>query len=284
METPFRDLVAVPLGAVWNPLGALWAKLLGFLPNLLGAALILGVGYVLSTGARRLVTASLRRIGFDDASRRVGFRALLDRSGISATASDILGILVFWLVFLTFLLSAAEALALPNVSETIEALVRYVPNVIGAVLLVVVGVTVAHFLRDLVRSGTQSLGVEYARALSNVTYVVLLVLVASLAISQLRIEAGLLNRAVEIVLVASGAALALSLGLGSRDIAKHVIAGTYAREVLRPGVVLSAGEERGEVEQVGALFTCLRDESGRRVYIPNGRLTELVLHEEAGKP
>jgi Mechanosensitive ion channel, conserved TM helix len=278
-QMKLNDVADVSVDALWAPFTALWAKLVAFTPRLLAVLVIMVVGYTVSALLRRLAAAVLRRVGFDDASRRIGVRALLDRAGIAATASEVIGSLVFWLFLLTFLISAAETLGLHNVSLTIDALVRYLPNVIGAAVIAVVGLMVAHFLRDAVRAGTASLGVEYSGGVSGIIYVMLIVIVVSLAVGQLRIQTELFNRVVEIVLVTSGGALGLALGLGTRDIARHLVTGAYARELFRPGTELSIGEDTGTVDEVGPLFTRLAGHDGRHLYVPNGRLTESVLHE-----
>ena len=275
------ELADVSVDALWAPFTTLWAKLVGFTPKLLAVLIIMVVGYVVSAVLRRVAVAVLRRVGFDEACRRIGARALLDRAGIDSAVSQVIGALVFWLFLLTFLISAAETLGLHNVSLTIDALVRYLPNVIGAMVIAVVGLMVAHFVRDAVRAGTAGLGVEYARGVSGVIHVMLIVIVASLAVGQLRIQTELFNRVVEIVLVASGGALALALGLGTRDIARHLVTGAYARELFRPGTELTVGDESGTVDEVGALFTRLAGRDGRRMYVPNGQLTESVLHESS---
>jgi small-conductance mechanosensitive channel len=272
-----EDVLQIPVSAVWDPLSALWGKLLAFVPNLLAVVVILLVGYAVSAALGRVARVVLRRLGFDDASRRIGVRGLLDRAGVEAAGSEILGGLVFWLVMLTFLVSAAETLGLRNVSATIAAFVRYLPNVLGAAVILVVGLVIAHFLRDLLRGGTRSLGVEYAGALSNVVYGVLVVVIVGLAVGQLQIDTGLFDRVVEITLMATGAALALGLGFGTRDIARQLVAGVYARELFRPGMTLVVGDESGSLQDVGAVCIRLRAEDGRVIHIPNAQITERVI-------
>lgn len=276
---PLKQVLSIPMEALLNPLNALWAKLVGFVPNILAVLVIVVLGYVVSALLQRLATAILRRVGFDQASRRVGIRATLDRAGIDSTVSEIVGGLIFWLLMLTFLISAAEALGLPNVSRTIDSFVRYLPNVIGAAVILVVGLMIAHFVRDLVRSGTEGLGLDYGQALGSAAYGILLVVIVSLAVGQLQIETALFNRVVEITLIASGGALALALGLGTREIAKHLVAGVYARELLRTGADLTVAENSGSLEEVGAVYTRLRAKDGTSVYIPNAQLTESVIHQ-----
>lgn len=253
----------------------------GFAPNLFGMLLILVLGFIVSRFAERLVSMLLKRVGFDRVSQDVGIGLALSRARLEISAAEIVGKLVFWLLMLTFLVSAAEALGLENVSRTIDSFVGYLPNVIAAVVIVVIGVLLANFARELVASGATNLGVGYANVISRLVFGVILVVVGTLAIGQLHIETMLINRIVEIALIATSAALALAIGLGSRDTARNIIAGVYAREAFRPGTDIDCGKDRGKIEEVGAINTRIRVDSGeggvKAVYVPNGQLTEMMV-------
>jgi hypothetical protein len=272
-----RDAVVMTTLGLWK---GLWAKMIAFVPSLIGAAILLIVGYLVGKLARHFVVVLLRRVGFDSASSRVGLHRILERAGIVVTAAEVVGHVVFWLLMLTFLVSAAETLGLANVSQTIDAFVLYLPNVVGAAVIVVVGTTVAAFVRDMVRSGAEGLGIDYARALATLAHGALLVVIASLAIGQLQIETALLNRVVQIVLIATGLGIALAMGLGTRDIAGHIVAGVYLRDLYRPGAKLSVDHREGKLEEVGTIVTRLTTADGGSVYIPNSHLAAVIVSEE----
>ena len=104
-------------------------KIAGFVPNLLGMLVILVVGYIVSKLLQRAATAILKRLRFDTASEKTGLQETMQKVGLKSTASQVVGKLVFWLFMLTFLISAADALGLENVSRTIDSFVNYLPNV-----------------------------------------------------------------------------------------------------------------------------------------------------------
>jgi hypothetical protein len=276
-ESHLRDAIVMTTLGLWK---GLWAKMIAFVPNILGAAILLIVGYMIAKLVRRLVIAVLRRVGFDSASSRVGLHRILEQSGVRVTAAEVIGHVTFWLLMLTFLVSASETLGLTNVSQTIDAFVLYLPNVVGAAVIVVVGMTLAAFVRDMVRGGAESLGVEYGRALGTLAHGAMLVLIGTLAIGQLQIETVLLNRVVEIVLVATGLGIALAMGLGTRDIAGHIVAGVYLRDLYRPGARLTVDDQVGALEEVGTITTRLTTADGGALYIPNGHLTTVIVSEE----
>ncbi|TFH20478.1 MAG: mechanosensitive ion channel, partial [Myxococcales bacterium] len=251
-----------------------WAKVARFLPNIVAALLILALGYALSRLAQRASSGLLRRLGFDGLGRRVGLDRFLARAGVYAPASNVIGYLLFWLLLLTFLVSAADTLGLMTVSRTIESFVMYLPNVIAALVIFIVGMTVASFVQSVVRSGAESIGVDYAQVLARLAYGTLVIVAASLAIGQLQVETLLLNRIIQIVLVGAAAALAISLAFGTRDIARHIVAGVYLREMYEPGCHLTIGERHGILEEVGSISTRLRLDEGNIIRFPNGQVAD----------
>ncbi len=253
----------------------------GFIPSLVGALVILILGYIVSKALQRFACGVLKRLRFDTASERAGLAESLGSIGVKLTPSDLVGKLVFWLFMLTTLISAADALGLQNVSHTIDSFVAYLPNVIGAALIVVIGLMLASFVRKLVEGTADRIGLEYAKPVAKLVYGVLLVVIGTLAIGQLQIETALLNRVIEIVLIAIGAALAISLGLGTRETAHNVVAGVYARESFQSGAKLIIGDHRGTVDHVGAVNTKIKSTDGSTFYIPNGQLLETTVKEEA---
>lgn len=284
-QTPADPESAVGWASRWAEtasqiLAGLVSKLAEFLPNLLGALVILLVGWLIAALARKLTATLLGRIGFDALVEKIGLGRLLART--DKTGSYLVATLVFWFFVLTFLASASESLGLDNISATLTSFVAYLPNVLAALILVVVGTVLAGFVKNVVAVGAENMGLEFGAPLSNLAYAVVLIVIASLAASQLQVQTELVNGLVMIAFIATAGAIALALGLGTRDIAKQVIAGVYARDLYEPGVELCVGEDSGVLIEVGATTTILQREDGQRIFVPNDKLNEVVVR--AGAP
>ena len=119
-----------------------------------------------------------------------------------------------------------------------------------------------------------SMSMEIGKPLGQLAYYALLLIGGILAIGQLKIETAFLTHVIEIVLVSTGVAVALSLGIGSRDVSKNIISGLYLRESLSEGSRVKVGEYEGELLQIRPLSFELKDKSGQTVSIPNSRLLE----------
>lgn len=252
----------------------LWTEVALFAPNLVGAIVILLIGYLISRIIKFVVSAFLKKIKVDSASEKVGIKDALNKTGITMDPSEIVGKIAFWIIMLTFVISAAETLGLERVSQTIESLVLYLPKVIGASLIAVVGLLLAHFVRKLIQSGVQGFGAEYGKPLSNFAYGVLVLVIGVIVLEQLEIGTALLNSLVEITLIAAGIALALSLGLGTKDVSRNIISGVYARDIFKNGDSVKIEDDSGVVEEIGTVTSLVRHKNGEAVYIPNSVLIE----------
>lgn len=248
---------------------ALWGEIAGFLPNLIGAILLLTVGYFVARAVKFLVSKALDRAGFNDLSARVGVAATFEKANIKLSAADVVGKLCFWIILLAFLITATETLGLPRISETLDELLLYLPKVIAAALVVIIGLFVAHFTRDLVRSGAEGIGIEYARALGSTVYGVMFVVIMSLAVGELEINTDLLNWVIAILLTAVGVAVALSLGLGTRDLARNILAGVYARDLYEVGSTIELEGIEGTLQQIGTVKTQIKLPDERVVSVSN---------------
>lgn len=252
-----------------DAMSALWTKIAAFVPNLLAFVIILGVGYLIAKLVAGLTAKLLRTVRVDAFSERVGVASVLERANVNQSMSDILSGIIFWLLMLTFLVSATESLGLSRVSSTIDSFVLYLPKVLGAAFILMIGLFIAQFVRDLVTSGAESIGADFAAPLGSAVYGLLVIIVITLSIGQLELETAILNQVISIVLVSLGAAVALAFGIGSKSIAGNILAGTYVREMYREGDRISINDSTGTVVQVTAVKTELKTDAGDRVSFAN---------------
>jgi Conserved TM helix len=166
-----------------------WTRIATFVPKLLGFLVILLVGYIVAKVLARIVDRLLERVGFDRWVERGALKPALERSKFDA--SDILAVIVFWTIFLIALQLAFGVFGPNPVSDLLEGLIAYLPNVFAAVVLIVIAAALAKVVTDLlaaVLSGV-SAGAWIARAAG---FAVLLVGIFA-ALDQLRIAPSIVN-------------------------------------------------------------------------------------------
>ena len=248
-------------------MGALWTRVAVFIPNLIGAMVLVLLGFVVAKLLDTLLSKVLAKIGLDRLMAGTGLTKMIGRVGIQVSVSTLIGKIVYWFILLVFLVSAAELLGLERVSATLDVLALYVPKVFGAALVLLAGVLLAQLLNGVVRGAAEGVGLEYANGLGRIAQGLIIIISLSVAIGQLEVKTDLLNNVIAIVLISVGAAVALALGLGSRDIAGQILAGIYVRELYAVGQQIQVGEIEGQIEEIGTVKTTLLTESGDLVSV-----------------
>ncbi|HET7478725.1 MAG TPA: hypothetical protein VFJ72_04315 [Rubrobacteraceae bacterium] len=194
-----------------------------FIPQLIGAIVILIVGYIVAKVLEAVVGRVLKAIGFDGWMEKSGIKQFFDRAQTRQTPATILGKLVFWFVFIIAITMATDALGISQVSAVFSQLIAYIPNIIAAVLILILAGLLAQFVAGLVRGAT---GVDI---LGTVAQVAIMVYAVFAALTQLGIAVQLTAPTFLIVLGAVALAAAIAFGWGSRNVAQDIVEKAYAR-------------------------------------------------------
>lgn len=257
-------------------LSEMGATLAVFVPSLVAALLILAVGWLLARTLALAAERTLRAAGLDRAASRLNVGEILERSGIEASLSQIVARLLFWLVMLTFLLSSVETLGLEAVTTTLDRLIAYIPNLIGAGLIAVLGVLAARFAGAAVGSGAAAAGVGGAARIGTLVQGAVVVLVAVIAVQQLGVSTDVLVAPLTALLATAGFAAGLAFALGAHPIITHILAGQFLKQSLPRDSFVEVEGRRGVVERIGPTDTLLRN-GDERWSVPNAQLLNQIV-------
>ncbi len=263
-------------GAISDTLRETGSRILTLIPNFLAALLIVLAGWMVARLAGWVIGRTLGRLGLDRAMERVRVSEVLRQAGLTDKVSTMAGRLVYWVVFLMFLLSAAETLRLTAVRHTLDRVIAFVPDFLGAVLILVVGIALAGFVRNLIVSAAFAGGLLQAEGLGKAFRIGIILVAGILALGEIGVDTDLLVWATTALILALGISAGVAFALGSRRVMEHMLAGHYLRRSLPAGSEIMVRERRGQVARVGAVDTLLTD--GERSWsLPNGALLEEVV-------
>jgi hypothetical protein len=195
----------------------------GYIPQLIAAIVILIVGYLIARALQAAVGRLFGAVGFDRWMERGGIKQFFDRADTTETPTSILGKLVFWFVFIIAIVIATDALGIRQVSVVLGQLIAYIPNVIAAVLILILAALLANFVAGLVRGAT---GVDI---LGTVAQVAIIVYAAFAALTQLGIAVQLTAPTFLIILGAVALGAAIAFGWGGREVARDIVERAYKR-------------------------------------------------------
>ena len=199
------------------------SKFLGYIPQLIGAIVILIVGYLVAKLLQELVGRVLQSMGFDRWMERGGIKQFFDQAQTRETPASVLGTLVFWFVMIIAIVMATDALGIPQVSAVLGQLLAYIPSIIAAILILILAALLANFLASVVRGATGS------GLLASIARYAIIVYAVFAALTQLGIAVELTAPTFLIVLSAVALATAIAFGIGGREIARDILERAYGR-------------------------------------------------------
>jgi hypothetical protein len=217
-----------------------------FLPGLLGAGLVLLAGFVLAKLVQKGAARLLRRAHLNELLRKGGVMSAVDSAAAHFNPSRIIAHLAFWVVMFTALLVAANALGIDSLAPVFSELVGYVPSVIAAIVIVILGIVLGDFVGGLIMASTHSLHGGPTLARAGKAGVVLLAVFMSL--QELGVATNIVTTAFAIIFGAVALSIALSFGLGNRDLAGEITRNWYERYKAERDAIARevATEERAE--------------------------------------
>ncbi len=253
-------------------LQSIFEKIGGYLPNVLGAIVILAIGWLGAKILRSLTVKVLRACGIVELSKKIKFHSMLTKVGITKTLDEILGGLVYYMVLFIVLLSASEILGFKLVLDTLNRFIAYLPHVFGALLILIIALYLTKVIKDGLASASTSLNIAYAGALSSVLEILIVGFGIVMALTELGLDMTIFSANITIIISGIVLALALSLGLGSRSIMTNVLARYYISQLFHVGDSVSLGGYKGTIIKITPVSVIIKTADEETLHIPNERI------------
>lgn len=198
-----------------------------FVPALFGALVILFAGYLVAKVVEKGTTRLLRRLRLNQLLERGGVLQAVERSGSQLNPARVIANLLFWVVMFAVLLVAASAIGLDSLANVFTELMSYIPSVIAAIVIIILGIVLGGFVGGLIMA---SAGALYGGPwLARTGRGGVIVLAVFMALQELGVATDIVTTAFAILFGAVALALALSFGLGNRDLAAEITREWYER-------------------------------------------------------
>ena len=265
--TPIRDWGEAMMTSLTGAL----MMFVGALPKILGFIVILVIGWFVASLIAAAVGGILRNIRFNDFARRSGLGDFVDKMGVQTDSSGLMAAIAKWFVRLIALIVAFDALGLPAVSQVLHQLLLWLPNLVVALVVLVISGLAATALYNLVRGATAKAGFAAPDFVANIACVAVWVFGVVIAVNQIGIAQELVNTLFMGFIGALALALGLSFGLGSRETAGEIVRSWYQRaQEAKPKLELAGNIAQQEARETGREYAedVRSAESGRRPITP----------------
>lgn len=206
-----------------EPLRVFLIQVGDFLPRLGIALIVLLAGWFLAKAARFALVKGLRAVNFHVVSERAGLDSFMRDGGIRVDTTEILGLMVYWLVILGALVIGFNSLGLSYVTDLIGRVLLFVPKVMVALLILAFGAYFARFIAGAITAYCKNVHMQDAELLGRLAQYAILTFVVLIALDQVNIGGDIVRQSFLIVLAGLVFALALAFGLGGKDWAAELL-------------------------------------------------------------
>jgi len=233
--------------AMMTSLAAAMAMFFSAIPKIIGFAVIVVVGWLLSSLVEKGIASLLRAVKFNDLANRSGLGGFVAKMGTNTDAAGMFGLVVKWFIRLIALVVAFDALGLPAVSEVLRELLLWLPNVIVALVVLVIGGLAAKALSNLVRAAATEGGLGNPNFLAKMASALVWAFAIVVAVNQIGIATTLVNTLFMAFVGAIALGAGLAFGLGGRETAGQIVSNWYAKGQEKSGQIAKAAEAGGNI-------------------------------------
>ncbi|PIR70737.1 MAG: hypothetical protein COS97_02170 [Candidatus Nealsonbacteria bacterium CG07_land_8_20_14_0_80_40_10] len=211
----------------WTQVGdswtSIWDKVANFLPNLVGAFLILIIGWIVAILVEKLLDRLFRALQLPTLFAMAKVEDLIKKSSTKLDTTGLLAATVKWILFLVAFIAAVNVLNLPTITLFLESILAYVPNVIAAVGILLIGTVLAHFLSNVISSTVKIGDIAFAQALSTIARYSIIIFAFVAALYQLNVAPAFLQTLVIGIVAFIAIAGGIAFGLGGQGVARDFL-------------------------------------------------------------
>lgn len=203
--------------AIAVSLTGLWQRFIDFLPALIGAVLVLLIGWVIANAVGKAARKLMEKIRADKAAEKLGFDGKIIGGDLHMTISALFGGIVKWFLILVFVMAAADILKLNQVTSFLDSILLYIPNVIVAIVILAVVFLLGNFVYGVVKGSTRAAGVMSATLLAAVSKWAIIIFGFFAALIQLGVASSLVGTIFVGIVSMLALAGGLAFGLGGKE-------------------------------------------------------------------
>ncbi len=254
----WKDLIFDTLGSILKDIGSA-------LPGILGAIIVLVIGWLITKIVTFILKKVLKLANVDRLSEKLNEAQLFGDSDIKIEISKVLVGFVKWVLRLVFIIVAADVMNLKIISSEIANLLRYLPILLSAMVILMIGLYAAKLVKKAITAVMESMGVGGSKIVGNLVFYIIVIFVGITALNQAGIDTVIITSNFTIILGAFLLAIALALGLGSKEVVGDLLRTFYTRKIYEVGDKVKIKKIEGEVESIDHISMVIKTSKGKIV-------------------
>lgn len=193
------------------------------LPRILGAILILIIGWIIAKLLKRGLRKLLYLVKFNYLTEKTGIDKFLKEGGAKLNSIGIISTLFYWTLMLIVLIATLNSLNLTVASTLFNEIMMYLPNIIVAIVILIIGIYLARMVSQITKTSLKGMKEKTSALISQIAFIAIIILTIFVTLGQLNIATEIVTSAFSIIFGAICLALALAFGLGGREKAAEIL-------------------------------------------------------------
>ena len=240
-------------------------KIMTTIPNIIGAIIVLLLGWIITKIVIYLLKRVFKFAKIDLLSEKINDLKLFGKSEINIPITKAITVFVKWIMFLVFLIIAADIMNWTIVSQEIGNLLRYLPKLFSAIALFMIGIYIARFVKKAIQGFYESFDLAGSKIISSIVFYIIAIIITITALNQADIDTTVVTNNVTIILGAFLLAISIAFGLGSKEVVGDLLRTFYTRKNYEVGDHIKLDGIEGTVEAIDNISMTLSTTKGKLI-------------------
>ena len=251
-------------------------RIFNVLPNVIGALLLLLVGWLIAKGVSVAIGNYYSPKTMARLTERLNRLSLLQRSDLSLDSVRIISRFVYWIILLIFFVAASETLGWTAVSRTLNNLINYLPALLSAIVILLIGLYLVQTVRSVIRAALHSLRVGAAQLISSLAFYLLATIVVLTALEQAGVDTSIITANLTLIVGAIVGAFAISFAIASRHILENILASFYGRKNFAVGDTIRLNTVEGTIIRIDGVSLVVKTKDAEVVLPAQALISEKI--------
>jgi len=243
-------------------------------PKFIMAVVVLIIGMIIAKLIRNIIKKVLVTANIDKIGEKLNEIEFVEKSNIKIKISTVLSKIVYFILMLFFFAASAEILSMPAVTNLVSDMIKLIPNILVAGIILVLGTLFADMIKGVSQSTLESLGIPSARMLSSFLFYFIMINIIISALTQAQVNTAFLAQNITIVIAGIILAFAIGYGLASRASMSNFLASYYSKNKFDVGDTITIDDVSGKIVEMDKSSMILIADSGNKIIIPLNHVSQ----------
>ncbi len=249
----------------WESLANMWPEVIKILLNLLVVLVVLFVGWLVTKIVVKIIKKSLKLARANKLDNLLNDIEIVEGKNLNFDTIKIVSNFVKWVMYIMLIIVISDIMNLTMISEQINNLLGYLPQLFAALVIFTVGLVLANVIKKGIKGFFESMDLSGAKIISQVVFFIILIFTSITALNQAGVNTDIITSNLTMILAALLLAFTLAFGFGAQKVVGDVLKAFYARKLYEIGQVIEFNNIKGEVDAIDSITVTLKTTEGKIV-------------------